>query len=387
MSKIQKQNILVVEDDPIQQDILKHVLAKLDFNVLTASDGKHCLEILKTEIPGMIMLDFHMPDMSGFQILKELKSHNKLSKIPVLMMSIDSSDESAILCISSGANGYIRKPINMHELILKMNNLLDLNIDRNQADGLIEDIMNPDTRVTIGQTPYILNYILGNEELQKTKASCTFASILSIRIHGLATLVSELESDKIQILLDEVIANISNIVYRNKGSINLFFNDLIICTFGIPMVYDNDTINALLCAEQLKKYEASFLKFAGKLTNLRIEMSTAITSGKIYYGSINATQKLNDPIMGTALFRAIQLENLPTSEHQHVIVDKNTCDVLEIYTDLEAINLEEPLKNYFQNGELYRVKSINFEKINQIPNLNKLYTPKDSVSDEGYEKL
>ncbi|MDH4201205.1 MAG: hypothetical protein OEV66_12660, partial [Spirochaetia bacterium] len=108
---------------------------------------------------------------------------------------------------------------------------------------------------------------------------------------------------------------------------------------------------------------------------------------KIYYGSINATQKLNDPIMGTALFRAIQLENLPTSEHQHVIVDKNTCDVLEIYTDLEAINLEEPLKNYFQNGELYRVKSINFEKINQIPNLNKLYTPKDSVSDEGYEKL
>ncbi|MDH4200948.1 MAG: response regulator, partial [Spirochaetia bacterium] len=288
MSKIQKQNILVVEDDPIQQDILKHVLAKLDFNVLTASDGKHCLEILKTEIPGMIMLDFHMPDMSGFQILKELKSHNKLSKIPVLMMSIDSSDESAILCISSGANGYIRKPINMHELILKMNNLLDLNIDRNQADGLIEDIMNPDTRVTIGQTPYILNYILGNEELQKTKASCTFASILSIRIHGLATLVSELESDKIQILLDEVIANISNIVYRNKGSINLFFNDLIICTFGIPMVYDNDTINALLCAEQLKKYEASFLKFAGKLTNLRIEMSTAITSGKIYYGSINA---------------------------------------------------------------------------------------------------
>ncbi|MDH4262287.1 MAG: response regulator [Spirochaetia bacterium] len=385
MVNLQK-TIMIVEDDEIQNDILSHILIHMGYNTIQSRNGKNTLKLLETQKPDLIIIDLNMPDITGFQLLKEIKDKPALSNIPVLMMSIDSSDESAILSISRGAEGFIHKPIKLHELFVKIKNAIKVNIPKSDVDLLLKNIRNKNIILSEKYSPEIINLVLGDQNEQEVGAKYTFASILSIRLHGLSALIHQIDSDKVQSIVNEAVGDISKIIFKSRGTINLIVNDLIISTFGIPVVYDKDTINALLCAEEIKNYEKDLNRFLKSITQQKIEISTTITSGKLYHGIVSAIQKINNSLIGTPLIRAFNLEKLPDSEHEFIIIDNNTREVIQEYINIEDLPQYSNI-DCFQPHEIYRVTKILHDKIINITNLNKQYTPLDSVGDEGYKKL
>lgn len=376
---------MVVEDDPVQLDILNHILLQMGYKTILSKNGFECLTSLKTQKPDLLLMDLHMPDMTGFQLLKEIKDNPAFSEIPVLMMSVDSSDESAILCISCGAEGFIHKPIKLHELVLKIKSAINSHISRAEIEKLIKVIRSKDTEITAKYTPEMITLVLGDDDFQQSRAKYTFASILSVRLNGLAGLIHQVDSEKVQEIVDEALTNISKIIYKHRGSVNTIINDLIISTFGLPVVYDKDTVNALLCAEEIKNYEKKLNEFVQTTTGQNITISTGITSGKLYHGVISAMQKINDSLVGDPLIRAIDLEKLPDSEQKFIIIDKETWEVIAEYIKAEDLP-QDILDPCFKAHGLSRVTRILHDKIINITNLFKHYSPVDSVSDEGYEK-
>lgn len=377
---------MIVEDDKIQLDILNHILIQMGYKTIHSGNGKDALKILNTQKPDLLLVDLRMPDMTGFQLLKEIKDHPGLSDIPVLMMSVDSSDESAILCISNGAEGFIHKPVKLYELVLKIKNAIKVNVSKLDIEILLKNIRSKNTELSEKYTSEIINLELGDDVFQESGAKYTFASILSIRLNGLSALIHQVDSEKVQMIVDEALANISKLIYKRRGSINLIVNDLIISTFGIPVVYDKDTVNALLCAEEVKKYEKNLNEYIQSYSVQKIEISTGIASGKLYHGVINALQKINNCIIGNPLIRTFDLEKLPDVEHEFIVIDNNTREVIQEYITFEDL-IDYSYLECFQPHELYRVTKILHNKIGGITNLNKLYTPLDSVGDEGYQKL
>ena len=102
--------ILIVEDEQILTQVLKE-----KFKVKTAIDGKEALSMTERFKPDLILLDIILPKKSGFEVLKELKSDVKLSKIPVIIMSNLSADENIKKGLALGAKDYLVKtqhPIN-----------------------------------------------------------------------------------------------------------------------------------------------------------------------------------------------------------------------------------------------------------------------------------
>lgn len=86
MSAVEKFKILVVDDERSNIDALAHIL-KPKYSVLVAKNGKTAVEIANESVPDIILLDIIMPDMSGFEVLTQLKEFDRTREIPVIFIT------------------------------------------------------------------------------------------------------------------------------------------------------------------------------------------------------------------------------------------------------------------------------------------------------------
>lgn len=113
-SKKESPRILVVDDDPNVRDLLRRILEKEGYQVVTVSSGKEALEVCGNLKPHVITLDVAMPDLDGWAILTKLKSNPDTANIPVIMVTIvDNKPRGYAL----GANDYIVKPFDRETIL------------------------------------------------------------------------------------------------------------------------------------------------------------------------------------------------------------------------------------------------------------------------------
>jgi two-component system, chemotaxis family, chemotaxis protein CheY len=114
--------ILSVDDSVIIRKIIRGAAEVLDFELLEASDGGEALSVLENEYPNieLILLDWNMPGMNGYELLKMLKEIENYRRIPVMMVTTESERENIIKAIQAGAANYLTKPFTIEELIKRV---------------------------------------------------------------------------------------------------------------------------------------------------------------------------------------------------------------------------------------------------------------------------
>ncbi|MEZ4649743.1 MAG: response regulator [Candidatus Eisenbacteria bacterium] len=131
--------ILVVEDDSDLRKILRAILMREGYSVLTAGDGEEGLEVVEAHHPDLILLDVMMPKMDGRELCRRLKANVRTSQIPIIMLTAMSETNDRIGGLDLGANDYVTKPYEQRELLMRVRNLLDwgrLQRDANPLTGL-----------------------------------------------------------------------------------------------------------------------------------------------------------------------------------------------------------------------------------------------------------
>lgn len=114
--------ILVVEDDKNLKKLIKITLTKENYTVYEASNGEEALEMLDTNYVDLIISDIMMPEMDGFELIKELRTSKY--KMPIMLITAKDSIEDKKEGFLLGADDYMVKPINLEELILRTKVLL-----------------------------------------------------------------------------------------------------------------------------------------------------------------------------------------------------------------------------------------------------------------------
>ncbi len=113
--------ILVVDDIDRMRLITNACLSQLGFyNVIMAADGVEALQVLNKEKIDFIVSDWDMPEMNGLDLLKQVRQHPTLSKIPFLMVTAEADRNNIIDAIKAGVSNYIIKPIETQKLAQKM---------------------------------------------------------------------------------------------------------------------------------------------------------------------------------------------------------------------------------------------------------------------------
>jgi CheY-like chemotaxis protein len=105
-------DVLVVDDNPLNQDILASFLKRLGHTVTVAENGQQALELVEGDHFDLVLLDIMMPVMDGYQVLQHLKGDTAWRDIPIIMISALDEIDSVVRCIEMGAEDYLPKPFN-----------------------------------------------------------------------------------------------------------------------------------------------------------------------------------------------------------------------------------------------------------------------------------
>lgn len=121
MSKIK---ILVVDDEKNIVELLKINLERYGYDVISAYTGMEAITLTSTNTPDLILLDVMLPDSDGIKICSMIRSNEKTSDIPIIMVSAKSEEEDKIEGLIAGADDYITKPFSIKEIEARIQSVL-----------------------------------------------------------------------------------------------------------------------------------------------------------------------------------------------------------------------------------------------------------------------
>ncbi|MGD8835339.1 MAG: response regulator transcription factor [Desulfobacteraceae bacterium] len=113
--------ILIVEDDQKMADLEAHYLKRENIQVLFAKDGRQAIKMIRQKKPALVILDIMLPHMDGWEVCKEIR---KFSTVPIIMLSARNETIDRVMGLNLGADDYITKPFESHELIARIKAVL-----------------------------------------------------------------------------------------------------------------------------------------------------------------------------------------------------------------------------------------------------------------------
>lgn len=119
-----KKKILVIDDELSIRMLLENYLSKI-YEVITRNDGLDGMKWLEEgNMPDLIVADIQMPNMDGYEFIKNVRSSGYFKDIPMIMLSGIESSQEKIKCLKLGANDYMVKPFNPEELSIRIELLI-----------------------------------------------------------------------------------------------------------------------------------------------------------------------------------------------------------------------------------------------------------------------
>lgn len=116
--------VLVVEDEPAQREVLAYNLEAEGFRVSRADNGEEALLVVDEDMPDIIVLDWMMPNLSGIEVCRRLKTRPETRAIPIIMLSARSEEIDKVRGLETGADDYVIKPYSVIELMARVRSQL-----------------------------------------------------------------------------------------------------------------------------------------------------------------------------------------------------------------------------------------------------------------------
>jgi two-component system, OmpR family, alkaline phosphatase synthesis response regulator PhoP len=121
--------ILIADDNITNRELLQDVLERFKpwgLEIFNAANGVEALDLAKKEKPELILLDIMMPDMSGYEVSKQIKADPELANVYIIMVSAKTQQEDRKQAVHAGADEYITKPFDIRLVRERVQSILDL---------------------------------------------------------------------------------------------------------------------------------------------------------------------------------------------------------------------------------------------------------------------
>jgi two-component system phosphate regulon response regulator PhoB len=117
-------HILVVEDEPDQQELLRFNLAREGYKVSCADNGREAVKMILAEPPDLVVLDLMLPGIDGLEVCKAMRKHATTAHVPIVMLTAKAEDSDVVTGLELGADDYVTKPYSPRVLLARVKAVL-----------------------------------------------------------------------------------------------------------------------------------------------------------------------------------------------------------------------------------------------------------------------
>ena len=173
--------ILLVEDEPGIQELVKFNLSLGGHVVLCADSAEQAVGMVRETLPDLVLLDWMLPGMSGIELAKKFRADSRMKNVPIIMLTARGDERDKVLGLETGADDYITKPFSPRELSARIKAVLrrrapQMTEDKVEIRGLSLDpvshrVMGDGTAVDLGPTEFrLLHFMMTHPERVYSRA-------------------------------------------------------------------------------------------------------------------------------------------------------------------------------------------------------------------------
>ncbi|MDR1621952.1 MAG: response regulator transcription factor [Synergistaceae bacterium] len=137
--------VLVVDDEPAIVDLVRQLLLRRGYEVITAVDGDAALQMIYDAKPDLVVLDLMLPKLSGWEVCRRVKEDEEVRSTPILMLTARREDRDLVAGLELGADDYVKKPFSTAELSARISAILR----RSKEEKTIKQLTNGDLYIDL----------------------------------------------------------------------------------------------------------------------------------------------------------------------------------------------------------------------------------------------
>ena len=300
-------NILIVDDEPINLQVLSNLLLLENYSITPTFDGIQAIELIEKGLrPDLILLDVMMPKMTGYEVCKKIREKFPANELPIVLLTAKNQVLDLLEGFNSGANDYLTKPISKNELFARIKThiqLAKLNISYSRFV--------PREFLRFLEKESIIDVQLG-DQVQR-EMTILFSDIRSF------TSLSESMSPKENFdFLNSYLKRVSPIIRNNNGFIDKYIGDAMMALF--PEVPED----ALRAAIDMQKEVYVYNLHRQRSGYLPIVIGIGIHTGSLMLGMIGEEQRLEGTVISDAVNLAARLESLTKLYGASILISGQT---------------------------------------------------------------
>ncbi len=304
--------ILIVDDEPINLQVLVNHLSLQNYSITQASNGIDALKLIRQGFkPDLILLDVMMPKMTGYEFCQKIREQFLANELPVVLLTAKNQVSDLVEGFGAGANDYLTKPVSKNELLARIKTHIRLS-KINMAYGRFV----PHEFLQFLERESIVDVQLG-DQVQK-EMTVLFADIRSF------TSLSEKMSPKENFdFLNAYLSRVSPVIRKHNGFIDKYIGDAVMALF--PETADDAVQAAIAMQKQVSLYNA----YRQENGDEPIAIGIGLHTGCLMLGTVGEPQRMEGTVIADAVNLASRLEGLTKIYGVDILISQQTLHRLD----------------------------------------------------------
>ncbi len=317
--------ILIVDDEPVNRQVLINLLSLSNYGVVQASNGQEALDVINSGfIPDLVLLDVMMPQMTGYEVCRKLRDRFTPYELPIVMLTAKNQPGDVVEGLDSGANDYLPKPVSKNEMIARIKTHLSLAKITTAYGRFV-----PHEFLEFLHKDSIVDVKLGDQTQQEM--TVMFSDIRSF------TSLSEGMSPQDNFnFLNSYLGRVSPVIRKYRGFIDKYIGD------GIMALFPQSPIDAVQAAIAMQAAVREYNQYR-RIQGLQlVKIGVGLHTGNLRLGTIGEQERMETTVISDAVNLASRLEGLTKIYGADIIISGETLAQVDVsnYRFLDQVQVK-----------------------------------------------
>jgi class 3 adenylate cyclase len=335
--------VLVVDDDVDMAAFLAKIIANEGLTADTVHDGAAALAAVAAEAPDLVLLDVMLPGMSGFEVCRQLKSDPHTALIPVVLVTALEDHASRVRGIESGADDFLRKPVEPEELIARVKTLRRLHETRRELEArrLAAEVEHKDAihkALSRYVSPRLTERIVGAASGPAPfKAQAERADVVALfaDLRGFTRITETVGVHTVVDMLNEYFSVLTEAAYQHEGTIFNMAGDSLLVGFNVPFAQPDAPQRAWRTAMDMVSRFAPVSAEWRARHGVSTGVGIGLCRGEVIIGNVGSPHFMSYTIIGDTVNTAARLMQIACADE--VLLEATLYDAIRPLLPAERV--------------------------------------------------